>query len=61
MQEIVDMPDKLIDLFIRLLIQNNGKLSSTKREKYFYFLTTDELKELIDVVVANMLPNTKNT
>ena len=31
-QDIIDMPDRLIDLFIRLCLQNNGKLSSKKRE-----------------------------
>ena len=28
--DIIDMPDRLIDLFIRLCLQNNGRLSSKK-------------------------------
>ena len=42
-QEIVDMPDRLIDLFIQLCLQNNGRLSTKKRESHFGFLTDDEL------------------
>ena len=42
-QEIVDMPDKLIDLFIRFCLQNNGKLSKKKRESQFSFLLEEEL------------------
>jgi len=30
-QDIIDMPDRLIDLFIRLCLQNNGSLSARKR------------------------------
>jgi len=29
-QEIVDMPDRQIDLFIRFCVQNNGRLSARK-------------------------------
>ena len=54
-QEIVDMPDRLIDLFIKMLIQNNGKLGRNKREKYFSMLTDEEIAELIEVVTDNML------
>ena len=42
-QEIVDMPDRLIDLFIRLCLQNNGNLSARKKRSHFNFLTDDEL------------------
>ena len=42
-QEIVDMPDRLIDLFIRLCLQNNGSLSARKKRSHFNFLTDDEL------------------
>ena len=42
-QEIVDMPDRLIDLFIQLCLQNNGRLSARKREAHFGFLTVAEL------------------
>ncbi len=46
-QEIVDMPDRKIDLFIRFSMQNGGKLSSNKRKKYFEFLSDKEV-ELIE-------------
>ena len=42
-QEIVDMPDRLIDLFIRLCLQNNGSLSARKKRSHFNFLTDEEL------------------
>ena len=29
-QEIVDMPDRLLDLFLRLCLQNNGRLSEER-------------------------------
>lgn len=49
-QNIIDMPDKLIDLFIKFCLQNDGKLSSSKREKYFSFLVDQELKAMEQVV-----------
>ena len=42
-QHIVDMPDRLVDLFIQLCLQNNGSLSARKRSAYFDFLTDEEL------------------
>ncbi len=54
-QANVDMPDHLIDLFIRMLMQNNGKLGKNKREKFFNMLTSDEISELTEIVVDNML------
>jgi len=46
LQEIVDMPDRLVDLFIQLCLQNSGRLSIRKRESHFSFLTDDELAEM---------------
>jgi len=42
-QEIVDMPDRQIDIFIRLCLQNNGRLSERKRKNHFNFLTDEEV------------------
>lgn len=42
-QDIIDMPDRLIDLFIQLCLQGNGKLSSKKRLSHFDFLSDEEL------------------
>jgi hypothetical protein len=49
-QEIVDMPDRLIDLFIQLCLQNNGRLSARKREAHFAFLTDDEMAGMENAV-----------
>ena len=43
-QEIVDMPDRKIDLFIRFCLQNNGRLSARKR---------NQLDFLFDEVVSS--------
>ena len=45
-QEIVDMPDQKIDLFIRFCLQNNGRLSALKRASHFDFLTEEETASL---------------
>ena len=49
-QEIIDMPDRLIDLFIRLCLQNNGTLSERKKSTHFNFLTDKELTAMVDAV-----------
>ncbi|OQY30942.1 MAG: cell filamentation protein Fic [Spirochaetaceae bacterium 4572_59] len=45
-QDIIDMPDRLIDLFIQFCLQNNGSLSVRKRSAHFDFLTDVELKAM---------------
>jgi hypothetical protein len=45
-QEIVDMPDRLIDLFIRFCNQNHGKLSKRKRDEFFAMLTDEEVAKM---------------
>ena len=42
-QEIVDMPDRHIDLFIRFCLQNNGRLSAHKRASHFDSLSDEEI------------------
>ena len=42
-QEIVDMPDRQIDLFIGFCLQNNGRLSARKRVSHFDTLTEQEI------------------
>jgi len=49
-QDIIDMPDRLIDLFIQLCLQNNGSLSARKRSAHFDFLTDDELTAMLQAV-----------
>jgi len=45
-QDIVDMPDRKIDLFIRFCLQNGGCLGRQKRKSYFEFLAEDEIKKM---------------
>ncbi len=45
-QEIVDMPDRKIDLFIRACLQNNGRLSVQKRASHFDFLSDKEVARM---------------
>ncbi|MFO7615378.1 MAG: Fic family protein [Bacteroidales bacterium] len=49
-QNIIDMPDHLIDLFIQLCLQNNGSLSERKRSSHFKFLTDKELVDMERVI-----------
>lgn len=51
-QEIVDMPDRQIDLFIRFCLQNNGRLSKRKRANHFDFLSDEEIVSLEHAVQA---------
>ncbi len=53
-REIVDMPDRKIDLFIQSVIQNNGKLSAQKKKRFFSLLTDDEVEQLVSLVCENM-------
>jgi len=58
-QAVVDMPDRLIDLFIKLTTQNQGLLSNKKRNDHFSELTDDEVRELEEIVQEIMLTNEK--
>jgi len=49
-QDIIDMPDRLIDLFIQLCLQNGGSLSERKRSTHFNFLTDEELAAMEQAV-----------
>ena len=44
-QEIIDMPDQRIDLFIRFCLQNNGVILPKKRKSHFSELTDDEIEK----------------
>lgn len=45
-QGVVDLPDRLIDLFIRLCLQNQGILSTAKRNSHFGMLADDEVARM---------------
>ena len=49
-QEIVDMPDRQIDLFIRFCLQNNGRLSAKKRTSHFDSLSDEEIARMEQAV-----------
>lgn len=51
-QEIVDMPDRKIDLFIRFCLQNNGRLSARKRDSQFDFLIDEEIARMEQAVMS---------
>lgn len=51
-QEIVDMPDRQVDLFIRFCLQNNGELSGRKRTRYFGFLSDEEIVRMERAVLS---------
>lgn len=53
--QIVDMPDQQMDLFIRVVTQNNGTLSQSKKTTHFKMLTDKEIKMLESVVQKNLL------
>ncbi len=57
-QNIIDMPDRLIDLFIQLCLQNNGSLSANKRSAHFQFLTHEELLAMEQTVKENIFKTT---
>ena len=49
-QEIVDMPARKIDLFIRFCLGNNGRLSVRKRASHFDFLLDEEIARMEQAV-----------
>jgi len=52
MREIVDFPNRHMDLFVRLCLQNNGHLSKAKRGmEEFARLTDDEIRKLETAII----------
>jgi hypothetical protein len=49
-QEIVDMPDRKIDLFIQGCLQNNGRLSARQRASHFEFLSDTEVTRMEEAI-----------
>ncbi|MGV3526446.1 MAG: hypothetical protein ACO1RX_19665 [Candidatus Sericytochromatia bacterium] len=52
-QQIVDLPDRRLDLMIKCCQQNQGKLSVAKREKFFSELRDDEVTAIEQAFEAN--------
>lgn len=56
-EEIADMPDGTIDLLIRFLARNRGRLSGRARRGEFRLLTAPEVKR-VEVLYAKCFPDT---
>jgi hypothetical protein len=56
-QEVVDMPDRKIDLFIQVCIQNNGRISKAKRESLFNFLSDYEVVRMEEAIRCAYFPS----
>lgn len=54
MQRVVDLPDRMADLFVKLCLQNGGHISETKRKSHFAMLTDAEIDALENCVRENM-------
>lgn len=50
MQGIIDMPDRMIDLFMRMCRENGGSLSQNKRKSMFSKLTDEEVAKLEECI-----------
>ncbi|PIS01324.1 MAG: cell filamentation protein Fic [Chlamydiae bacterium CG10_big_fil_rev_8_21_14_0_10_35_9] len=53
LKEVVDMPDRRIDLFIKCVRQNNGSLSTRKRSSLFKMLTEAEVDQMENIIKKN--------
>ena len=49
-QEIVDMPDRQMDIFIRFCLQNYGRLSARKRAGHFDSFSEEEIARMEQAV-----------
>jgi hypothetical protein len=49
-QEVVDMPDRKIDLFIQSCLENDGRLSTRKRASHFEFLSDGEIARMEEAI-----------
>jgi len=58
MREVVDMPDRKLDLFIKVCLQNHGKISKSKTSQ-FSMLTSDEINKLSSIIQEIIKKNKK--
>ena len=54
---LADWPDHSLDLFIRVVHQNQGKLSYTKRQSHFAWMTDDEVTRFECIVAEAFASN----
>lgn len=60
-QDIADLPDQMIDLFVRLCLQNNGRVSARKRSSLFAMLSDDEVEQMESAVQTGYATPTAET
>ncbi len=56
LEAIVELPDRLMNLFIKVCMSNAGRLSASKRKKHFGMLSDDEVKAMEKAVKRHMRP-----
>jgi hypothetical protein len=61
LQEIADLPDRKIDLFIRFCLQNNERLSAGKHGEFFAFLSGEEVVRMEEVIGRIYPPGASKT
>ncbi|MBE2251927.1 MAG: hypothetical protein IAE78_20500, partial [Myxococcus sp.] len=54
LEAIVELPDRLMNLFIKLCLSNAGRLSMSKRKKHFAMLSEEEVKAMERAVKTHM-------
>jgi hypothetical protein len=52
-EEVVNLPDRDLDLFVRIALQNKGKLSGSRRVSHFARLTDGEIALMEEAVSRN--------
>jgi len=53
-EEVVELPDRAANLFIKLCLSNGGKLSAARRKTHFSTLTEKETRAMERAVNAHM-------
>lgn len=56
-QDVIDLPDKLMDLFVKICLDNHYKMSKSKRSRFFSKLTDDEVIQLEKIISENFIKN----
>ncbi|HSP79532.1 MAG TPA: Fic family protein, partial [Myxococcaceae bacterium] len=54
MEQVVELPDQKRNLFVRLCLQNGGRLSATKRASHFSQLSDEEVHALERIVQQHL-------
>ena len=57
LNQLLDCPNHSLELFVRVVHQNNGTLSKTKKQSHFNWMTEAELSQA-EVIVAQAFPGT---